>query len=386
MYGGGNKCHICGKSAFPFDSLSYSGRWYHDTCFKCKFCNSRIPSVTEVAEYETQVYHKVCFMKNFKETGGKYGGRAVGTNSPLAPPPPTKPRAMSLHSPPPPPSANQVVHPLFNEYAPFADKRGGTAILIIDPQVDFHPGGSLAVAGADADSARIAQMIEDNKDKISQITVTLDSHLKLHIANPYFWQNEQKEHPPPFTTITESDIRSGKWVPTRPSLLQHAIAYAAALEAGKRYTLMVWPEHCLIGTPGHNVVEPLNAALQSWSGHTLDVVQYVNKGTCPLVEMYSGLKADMEMPHIKQTQLNRELIARLLQADRLIVCGQALSHCVQFTVRDLLDNWPATRIKDVLLLEDGCSPVGGFEESAKSFQKDLLQRGAKLVRCSEAFA
>lgn len=153
MYGGGSKCHICGKSAFPFDSQSYSGRWYHDTCFKCKFCNNRIPSVSEVSEYETQIYHKVppslflnsvlgfdeldqtvqvCFLKNFKESGGKYAGRAVGAapppSSPLAPPPP-KPRSMSLQSspPPPPPRGLQMpsVVPLFNEYTPFADKRGG---------------------------------------------------------------------------------------------------------------------------------------------------------------------------------------------------------------------------------------------------------------------
>ena len=35
-----------------------------------------------------------------------------------------------------------------------AAKRGGTCLLIIDPQVDFHEGGSLAVPGATADSER----------------------------------------------------------------------------------------------------------------------------------------------------------------------------------------------------------------------------------------
>ena len=32
-------------------------------------------------------------------------------------------------------------------------------LLIIDPQVDFHEGGTLAVTGATADSKRIAAMI-----------------------------------------------------------------------------------------------------------------------------------------------------------------------------------------------------------------------------------
>lgn len=388
MYGGGSKCHICAKSAFPFDSQSYSGRWYHDSCFKCKFCNNRIPSVTDVAEYETQLYHKTCFLKNFKESGGKYAGKAITQNATALPSPYNgKARALSLNSNGVSPLASpKALQAAFNEYSPFADKRGGTALFIIDPQADFHKGGSLAVPGAEEDSARIAQMIENNKDSISQITVTLDSHLKLHIANPYFWHNENKEHPPPFTSITEQDIKEGKWKPARPALLKHALAYANALEKGKRYTLMVWPEHCLIGTPGHNVVEPLNAALQSWSGHNLDVVQYVNKGSCPLVEMYSGLKADMELPGVKDTQLNKGLIARLLQADRLIVCGQALSHCVQFTMRDLLENWPANRFKDVILLSDGSSPVSGFETHGTDFHKDLVKRGARVLSCAEAFA
>jgi nicotinamidase-related amidase len=49
-------------------------------------------------------------------------------------------------------------------------------LLIIDPQVDFHPGGSLAVAGADEDSKRIADFIDNNIDNIDEIYVTLDTH------------------------------------------------------------------------------------------------------------------------------------------------------------------------------------------------------------------
>ena len=49
-------------------------------------------------------------------------------------------------------------------------------LLIIDPQVDFHPGGSLAVQGANEDSARIASLISENIQDIDEIYVTLDSH------------------------------------------------------------------------------------------------------------------------------------------------------------------------------------------------------------------
>jgi len=266
----------------------------------------------------------------------------------------------------------------------FAYKKGGTAVLIIDPQNDFHEGGSLAVAGATADSARTAQMIEDHLDEIYQISVTLDSHLKLHIANPYFWMDKNRQHPAPFTVIEEKDIEAGTWVPSRPELLEHSVKYVRGLDSNKRFKLLIWPEHCLIGTAGHNVNEPLNQALQLWSGHNFDIVNYVNKGTCPLTEMYSGLKADVELPD-PSTQLNRSLIKRLLEADRVLVCGQALSHCVQFTTRDLLANWPKQRLKDIWLLEDQCSPVGGFEAAASTFVSDMRAAGVTVCKTADAF-
>jgi len=267
----------------------------------------------------------------------------------------------------------------------FAFKKGGTALLIIDPQSDFHEGGSLAVVGANADSKRTAQMIQDHLGDITQISVTLDSHLKLHIANPFFWKNKDGQHPPPFTLITEKDITDLTWVPSRPELLQHAIEYVRGLEANKRFTLLVWPEHCLIGTPGHNVVEPLNAALQNWSGHNLDIVNYVNKGTCPLTEMYSGLKADVELKNDESTQLNRKLVARLREADRVLICGQALSHCVQFTTRDLVANWPKNRLQDLWLIEDQSSAVGGFEKAAVDFVDDMRAAGVTVRKSAEVF-
>jgi len=267
----------------------------------------------------------------------------------------------------------------------FAYKKGGTALLIIDPQSDFHEGGSLAVSGAKGDSARTAQMIQDHMGQIHQISVTLDSHLKLHIANPFFWKGKDGKHPPPFTPITEQDISDFTWVPSRPELLQHAMEYVRGLNANKRFTLLVWPEHCLIGTPGHNVVEPLNTALQAWSGHNLDVVNYINKGTCPLTEMYSGLKADVELKHDESTQLNRKLVTRLLEADRVLICGQALSHCVQFTTRDLVANWPKNRLKDICLIEDQCSPVANFEQAALAFVSDMRAAGVTVCRTEDAF-
>lgn len=57
---------------------------------------------------------------------------------------------------------------------------GGTALLIVDPQVDFHEGGSLAVPGAGDDAERIAHFIADRCNDIDELVVTLDSHHVSH--------------------------------------------------------------------------------------------------------------------------------------------------------------------------------------------------------------
>lgn len=267
----------------------------------------------------------------------------------------------------------------------FESKKGGTAVLLIDPQNDFHEGGALAVVGATADSERLAAMIEGHKDKISQICVTLDSHHKMHIANPCFWKDQSGKHPNPFTLITPKDIEEGKWTPTRPSLLQHSLEYTRALEADGRYVCCIWPEHCLIGTPGHNVVPSINKALQSWAGHHFDCVNYVNKGTNCLTEMYSGLKADVVIFEDPSTALNTKLIERLMEADRVLIGGQAKSHCVNFTLRDLVAHWPTDLCQKLVLLCDGTSSVTGFEKEGDKFVEDMKKSGVKVCTIKEAF-
>ena len=82
-------------------------------------------------------------------------------------------------------------------------------LLIIDPQVDFHPGGSLAVQGANEDSERIANLIRSQGGKISKIVITLDSHHRTHIAHGISWENSSGEHPSPFTLISHEEAKAG---------------------------------------------------------------------------------------------------------------------------------------------------------------------------------
>ena len=60
-------------------------------------------------------------------------------------------------------------------------------LLIIDPQIDFHPGGSLGIVGANEDSERTAKLILTHINDIDEIYVTLDSHhVSIFIYNINF--------------------------------------------------------------------------------------------------------------------------------------------------------------------------------------------------------
>jgi gelsolin len=67
--------------------MTYSGKTYHVDCFKCGNCNQRITNLKAIAEFKGVAFHKNCFIKEFKETGGKYGGEkvvAAGHNADVA--------------------------------------------------------------------------------------------------------------------------------------------------------------------------------------------------------------------------------------------------------------------------------------------------------------
>ena len=140
---------------------------------------------------------------------------------------------------------------------------------------------------------------------------------RIHIAHGVSWENEKGEQPKPFTLITNKEIQDGVWLPRDRSKLAHVLEYTKALEAQGRFTLCIWPEHCLIGTAGHNVVPVLNRALQEWAYARSRAITYVNKGTNCDTEMYSAIKAEFEIAEDKSTQANAELLSQLRSADKV---------------------------------------------------------------------
>lgn len=81
--------------------------------------------------------------------------------------------------------------------------------------------------------------------------------------------------------------------------------------------------------------------------------------------------------------MNHRLIKTLEQADLVALSGQALSHCVANTVRDIADHFGQDSVRKLVLLEDTSSPVPGFEDLARQFLVDMKQRGMKTAKAAE---
>ena len=253
--------------------------------------------------------------------------------------------------------------------------------LIIDPQEDFcNPQtGTLYVPGADQDVVRIARMLTRIGAKIDALHVTLDSHHTLDIAHPIWWQDANGGHPAPFTIIGAEDVTTGRWTTTRPDALTRSRAYVEHLERNGRYPLCIWPYHCLIGTPGNAVSSPLAQALADWERGNLRSVDYVVKGSNIWTEHYSAIRADVPDPADPGTQVNDHLLDSLESADLAFVAGEAGSHCVANTVRDIADTRGDALLRKMTLLIDAVSPVSGFETLQTAFVDEMTRRGMQTA-------
>jgi len=271
-------------------------------------------------------------------------------------------------------------------------------LLVIDPQNDFcdlpdaylprDAAGhvvkpALPVSGAHADMQRLAGLIRAAGAGLSDITITLDSHQRLDIAHPTFWRQRGGAAVTPFTPITALQVRAGDFLPRDPSTLARTLAYLDELEARGRYTLMVWPIHCEIGTWGHNVHADLRAAYNAWEEGALRVVQKVTKGENPWTEHYSAMQAEVPDVDDAHTQLNQPLLAHLDRADMILIAGEASSHCVKATTEHVVAHLPGGRPERITLLTDCMSPVGGFESQHEAFLADMRDRGVRLATATE---
>ena len=276
-------------------------------------------------------------------------------------------------------------------------------LLVIDPQNDFcdlpaawQPSDpitgaviapSLPVAGAHADMQRVATFVRAHAAQLDAITVTLDSHQRIDIAHPGFWRKADGSAVQPFTPVTAAQVRAGAFAPRDAAHLPRTLAYLDALEARGRYTLMVWPVHCEIGSWGHGIHADVLAACGAWQLQRQRAVRNVFKGTNPWTEHYSAIEAEVVDAEDPGTALNTRLLAALDTADLLLIAGEASSHCVRATTEHIVQHLPrlqaGARPDHVVLLTDCMSPVGGFEAEHQAFLNDMRARGVRLENSSQ---
>jgi nicotinamidase-related amidase len=253
-----------------------------------------------------------------------------------------------------------------------------TKLLIIDPQNDFcEPAGSLFVPGADEDCNRLASFIKKNSQAIDAIHITLDSHSTYHIAHTVFWKNLLGQHPDPFTIINKIDIENGKYVPVDKNLTETVKKYVQDLEAKGHYKLTIWPMHCIIATWGNCVQKKIAEASQEWELHNpCKNIIYTRKAENPLTEQYSAIQAEVPVIDDEMTKINFGLIESLKKADKIIVAGEALSHCLANTVKDLCEYIPANKIT---VLTDCTSPVTGYDKDGTDFLDKMQKKGMSVA-------
>ena len=260
-------------------------------------------------------------------------------------------------------------------------------LVVIDPQNDFcDPSGALYVPGADRDMTRLAAMVGRLAHRLTDIHVTLDSHRKVDISHPMWWRTKAGKAVDPFTQITADELERGDYTTAMPSMRARSLAYLKALEAGGRYPHVIWPYHCLIGDEGHSVSPIFGQALHEWEDQ-FAMVDFITKGSNPWTEHFSGVQAEVPDPDDPSTQLNASFVSTLENADVILMAGEALSHCLANTVRDIVEQFDAPElIKKIHLLTDASSNVPGFEALGDAFVKDLTAAGMRLTTTDQVLA
>jgi nicotinamidase-related amidase len=265
------------------------------------------------------------------------------------------------------------------DIAPAAASGAKVHVLVIDAQKDFcHPAGSLYVGGRSGDGAmednhRLAEFIYRNLHRITAITTTLDTHLPVQIFFPSFWVDASGDAPSPHTVVGVDEIRSGALQPNPAIaawlcggnyrwLLDQVTFYCAELARVGKYALYLWPYHCLLGGDGHALAGTIHEAHLFHAFARQTQAWVATKGDNVLTENYSIFRPEVLQCHDggDLARRNDALLATLLEADAIVIAGQAASHCVKSSIEDLLAEIQAIDAAlagKVYILEDCMSSV-----------------------------
>jgi nicotinamidase-related amidase len=295
---------------------------------------------------------------------------------------------------------------------PAAEDEHRVCLLIVDAQNTFcTPGFELFVAGRSGtgaldDSRRLCEFIYRNLGVLTQTVATLDTHQAFQLFHAPLLVDERDRHPDPYTLVSADDVESGRWRVSEeaasalgldPEYAQaHLRSYVRTLAAGGKYELTAWPFHAMVGGIGHALVPEIEEAVFFHTIARSAQTSFELKGQNALTEHYSALGPEVARDHMGAPlgSRNGRLIERLLRFDAVLVAGQAKSHCVEWTIEDLLRDSLVRQhgLADRLyLLEDCTSPVVvpgavDYTDAADEAFARFAAQGAHVVRSTDPVA
>jgi nicotinamidase-related amidase len=285
-----------------------------------------------------------------------------------------------------------------HKVTPAAQDKFRIAAFGIDAQIGFcAPGASLFVPGAVEDTQRTIDWLYRHLDKITALHFSLDTHRVFQIFHPAWWIDADGKHPAPFTPITTKDVKEGRWAPiAHPA---ECLEYVKRLESSGKYILTVWPYHTLLGGVSHALVPAMMEAAIFHSLVRSTQAHFETKGTHAMTENYSVLAPEVqELGGQSVGTFNAAFFKMLMDFDRIYVFGQAKSHCVLSTLRDMQEHIAAVDPKlmsKVWILEDATSPVPApainplppaldFPRIAEEAFVELKRAGMNIVKTTDA--
>jgi nicotinamidase-related amidase len=296
-----------------------------------------------------------------------------------------------------------------NKIAPASEDRFKIALILIDiqntfclPEFELFVGGRSG-RGAIDDNQRLCEFIYRNLHLITKITATMDTHTAMQIFHPIFLVNDRGEHPAPHTLISYDDVLQGRWrfnPKVAPSLgiepdygQNFLLHYTKELRDRGKYDLTIWPYHSIQSGIGHAMVSAVEEAVFFHTIARNSQAEFEIKGSNPLTEHYSALGPEVldDSEGSKIGKKSEKFIQVLQEYDAVIIAGQAKSHCVAWTIDDLLGEilqQDEIMVRKIFLLEDCSSPVvvpgvvDYTEEADAAFAK-FSQAGMHVVRSTD---
>jgi nicotinamidase/pyrazinamidase len=227
------------------------------------------------------------------------------------------------------------------------------AIIIVDQQLDFQPGGALAVAEGDT----IVEAINRLAGAFAEVVMTQDHHPAGHVSFASSYRDRS-----PFTAITFDEVERGEVELSERAGFTLAELRGYLAESRGRMQ-MLWPDHCVIGTPGAGIDPRLGVA-----GATL----VLRKGYRPSADSYSAFRENDD----RTTGLAELLMSKGIE--RVFVCGLAGDYCVFYTAHDAIQAG-----LEVIYLKDLTRFVGVPEDSTKNAFLQMEGAGVKLINSAD---